>query len=162
MRSKLLALILALNVMGWAQAATSNTAPVPEQNSAAAEAKADCPCCEKMGDVHDHAAMHKDMQACMHSKDGKDGMACCAGKDSKDGMPCCSGKDGKNTMACCQGKEANATAKDAKTASCCGSSSKSQEKEVSCCSAKDGKSAKGCCGANSCGKQNAEHATPGN
>jgi len=150
MKSKLLAMILLLNVMCWAQTATPNPVPAPEQKSTAADAKAACPCCEKMGEMHDHAAMHKDMQACMHSKEGKDAMDCCAGKD------------GKEAMACCHDKEANATAKDGKTASCRGAG-KCEGKEMSCCASKDGKNAKGCCAGNSCGKHDhAEHATPGN
>lgn len=147
MKSKLLAMILMLNVMCWAQTATP--APAPEQKSAPAEAKPNCPCCEKMGDMHDHAAMHKNMQACMHTKDGKDAMDCCAGKD------------GKSEMACCHDKGVNTTAKDGKT-SCCGAG-KCEGKEISCCAAKDGKSAEGCCGGNSCSKHDhAEHAAPGN
>jgi len=150
MKSKLLAMLLLLNVMCWAQTATPNPVPAPEQKSTPADAKPGCSCCEKMGDMHDHAAMHKDVQACMHSREGKDAMDCCAGKD------------GKEAMACCHGKEANATAKDGKTASCC-AAGKCEGKEMSCCASKDGKSAKGCCAGNSCGKHDhAEHATPGN
>lgn len=162
MKSKWLAMILLLNVMCWAQTATPNPVPAPQQKSTPADAKPGCPCCGKMGAMHDHAAMHKDMQACMQSKEGKDAMDCCAGKDSKDAMSCCSGKEGKNAMPCCHDKEATATAKDGKTASCCGGA-KGEGKEMSCCAAKDGKSAEGCCGGNSCGKHDhAEHATPGN
>ena len=151
------AIILALNVACWAQTAT----PAPEQKSAP-EAKSSCPCCDKMGEMHDHATMHKDMQACMQSKDGKGAMDCCGGKDGKEAMSCCSGNDAKNATACCHDKEANATAKDGKAASCCGAG-KCEGKEMSCCAAKDGKSAIGCCAGDSCGKHDhAEPATPGN
>jgi hypothetical protein len=160
MKSKLLAIILAWNVMCWAQTTTPNPTPAPEKKAAPADAKSGCPCCEKMG--HDHATMHKDMQACMHSKEGKDAMGCCSGKDSKVAASCCSGNEGKNAMACCHDQGANATAKDEKAASCC-AGGKCEGKEMSCSTAKSGKSTEGCCGGNSCGKhEHAEHATSGN
>jgi hypothetical protein len=149
MKSKLFAMILALNVVCWAQTATPNSVPAAGQ-TAPAEAKAGCSCCEKMGDMHDHAAMHKDMQACMHSKDGKDARDCCAGKDSKSAMPCCHDKD------------ANATAKDGKAASCC-AEAKCEGKEMSCCTTKTAEAAHGCCAGNSCRKhEHAEHTAAGN
>jgi hypothetical protein len=153
MKSKLLAVLLALNVMCWAQTSTTpNPAPAPEKKSAPAEAKPACPCCEHMG--ADHAAMHNGMESCCMHKDA-------AGKD-KDAMSCCAGMDDK--MACGRAKDNKATAKDDKApASCCGSGKCAAGKEMSCCAAKAGDADHDCCGGNACGKHDhAQHAAPGN
>lgn len=150
MKFKLLAVLLALNVMCWAQTATTpNPAPTPEKKTAPAEAKTECPCCEHMS--ADHAAMHKGMEGCCAHKDA-------AAKDSKEAMSCCAGADGK--MACGHDKDTKATAKDGKDAMSCCAGGKCEGKEMSCCTAKAGAAANGCCGGNSCGKH--EHAAPGN
>jgi hypothetical protein len=156
MKAKLLAILLGLSVMSWAQSATPNPTPAPEQKTAPAEAKHECPCCEKMGAMHDHAAMHdhgamKDMEGCCMHKDA-------AAKDGKEAMSCCAGVEGK--MACGHETDAKATAKDGKAPASCCAGGKCEGKEMSCCA---GEAAHGCCGGNSCGKhEHAEHAAPGN
>lgn len=118
MKHKLLALILALTLVSWAQTATP-TAPADQPKSTEQEK---CACCDKMA-----SADAKGAKMCArHSKDAKHGAGCC---DGKEGMSCC-GKDGHSCMkdkqaaaACCKncGKE--------KTASCCGG-----ECKEGCCS----------------------------
>jgi hypothetical protein len=136
MKRNLIAILLALTVMSWAQSTTPNQDP--DRKSAPADAKPGCPCCDKMASA-DHRSMHRDMTACMHhdAKDGKEAMACCGGKDAQDASSRC-------------GKDAKACSKDGKT--------------MACCSAKDGDATShGCCGGDSCEKHDHhEHATPGN
>jgi hypothetical protein len=120
MKYKMLALILALTVISWAQTATQSTPSTPQQNAAPEKAK--CACCDKMA-----ASDSKDGHAaCMHKHDGKEMASCCAGKDEKS---CCSGKDAKSCM------------KDDKTADCC------KGKEGMKCDRRAAKDCgKGCCG----------------
>lgn len=145
MKHNLIALILAVTVMSWAQSSTP--APAPGQNST--PAKASCPCCEKMA-----SADHKGMDCCMHHD--------ATGKDSKE-MPCCVGKDAKDS-SCCGGKDAKSSSKDDKAAaSCCGAGKPGEGHEMACCAkdAKDG--ANGCCSSKQCGKhEHADHPTSGN
>ena len=152
MKRNLIAILLALTVMSWAQSTTPTQTPAPDQKSAPADAKPGCPCCEKMSSA-DHSSMHKDMKACMHhdAKDGKETISCCGDKDAKDAASCC-------------GKDAKACSKDGKTMACCAEGKCAEGHEMACCSAKDGDAAShGCCGGNSCGKHDHhEHATPGN
>jgi hypothetical protein len=90
----MLALILALTVVSWAQTAIQTTPSTPQTP----ETK--CACCDKMA-----ASDSKDAHAaCMGKHDGKEMASCCAGKDEKS---CGSGKDAKSCM------------KDAKVADCC-------------------------------------------
>src|ERR1700758_1125149 len=120
MKFKMLALILALTVISWAQTATQSTPPTPQQVTATENAKGAC--CDRMADVKGGHA------ACMHNHNGKDMASCCAGKDAKS---CCGGKDAKSCM------------KDGKTADCC------KGKEGMKCDRKAGKDcSKGCCGSN--------------
>jgi hypothetical protein len=155
MKHKLLALLLALTAMSWAQSTTPNQTLAPEQKSAPADAKPACPCCDKMAD---HAAMHKDMECCANhkasAKDDKEATSCCSEKDAKGEMSCCGDKDAKACM------KKNGTKDDKSSASCpkdkCG-----EGHEMACCSAKEG-SASGCCHGNQCGKHNHEPASPGN
>jgi hypothetical protein len=156
MKRKLVTILIALTTMAWAQSATPNQTPAPEQKTAPATAKPACPCCDKMASA-DHSSMHKDMQACMHhdasaKADGKDAMQCCAGKDAKDAASCCGGRDMK------------ACAKDDKSAACCAGGKTGEGHEMACCSAKPGDaSSPGCCGGNSCGRhEHQEHSAPGN
>ena len=146
MKPKLIALFLALTMVSWAQTSTPNPVPTPEQKSTPADAKATCPCCDKMAE---HADMHEGMACMRHAaKKGdkaskKDAMACC-GKDMKES--CCSGKDGKSCskdgkMACCDGKSG-------------------EGKEMACCADKPGKGHE-CCGGMQCGKHDPS-STPGN
>lgn len=129
MKYRILALILALTVVSWAQTATQSAPSTPEKNTASEKGK--CACCDKMaksGSMDEHAA-------CMRKHhDGKDMASCCAGKDDKS---CCGGKDAKSCM------------KDGKMdASCCKDGcGKDKEKTASCCDHKAGKGCgKGCCG----------------
>lgn len=149
MKHKLIALLLASTMMSWAQTSTPNQAPPSDQKPAVADAKAGCPCCDKMSG---HADMHEGM-ACMRQTSAKkkdksskkEAMACC-GKDMK--ASCCAGKDGQSCskdgkMACCEGKPGEA-------------------KEMACCAGKDGK-AHECCGGMPCGKHDRQDpAAPGN
>jgi len=104
MKPKMLALILALTVVSWAQTSTQNTPTGPQQSTAPA-GKAKCACCDKMAstDMNDMkgCCAHHDMQ----SKDSKETASCCSGKDAKS---CCGG----------DGKSCARSDKDAKAASC--------------------------------------------
>jgi hypothetical protein len=150
MKRNLIAILLALTVMSWAQSSNPNQTPAPDQ-TAPADAKPACPCCDKMASA-DHGSMHKDMKACMHhhAKDGKEAMACGGGKDAK-GVACC-------------GKDAKACSKDGKAMACCADGKCAEGHEMACCSAKDGETAShDCCGGNSCGKHDHHQNTePGN
>src|SRR4029077_14482800 len=82
MKYKVMAFLLALTMMSWAQSATTS-------QSAATEAKSGCACCEKMS-----SAENKDGKSCMrHKGAAKDNAEGCSGKDS-----CCKEKDGKSCM----------------------------------------------------------------
>ena len=122
MKYKMLALILALTVVSWAQTTTQNTPSTPQPSTAPEKAK--CACCDKMA-----ASDSKDAHAaCMHNHDGKEMASCCAGKDEKS---CCGGSDVKSCM------------KDGKMTDCC------KGKDGMNCDRKDGKDClKGCCGSN--------------
>ncbi len=114
MKHKMLALILALTVVSWAQEATQTAPAAPQQSTE----KAKCPCCDKTASAdakgeccahHDHAMASGDMKGMSCSR--KDGKSCCGGKDAKScmkgekGESCCKdcGKD-KTASACCGGK----------------------------------------------------------
>ena len=118
MKFKMLALILALTVVSWAQTETQSTPSTPQQNAAPEKAK--CACCDKMA-----ASDSKDGHAaCMHKHDGKEMASCCAGKDEKS---CCGGKDAKSCMKddkmadCCKGKDGMKCDRKAGGKGCCGS-----------------------------------------
>jgi hypothetical protein len=101
MKHKMLALILALTVVSWAQTATQTSPADPQPGTAPAE-KTKCACCEKMASTDSKDA---GMSCSRHAKHGKEMASCCTGKNAKS---CCSDKDGKSCM------------KDDKTAaSCC-------------------------------------------
>ena len=120
MKYRILALILALTVVSWAQTATQTTPSAPQQNATTEKSK--CACCDKMA-----ASDSKDAHAaCMGKHDGKEMASCCAGKDAKS---CCGGKDAKSCM------------KDGKMADGC------TGKDGMKCDRKAGKDCgKGCCG----------------
>jgi len=150
MKHKLIAILLALTIASWAQTATPNSTPSPEQKAAPADTKAGC--CDKMAE---HADMHKGM-ACMRHPDASKTDK--QDKQSVKGSPsCCAGKDAKNS--CCAGKEGKSCSKGAKS-SCCDKKS-GEGHEMACCSAKDGK-ADSCCGGMQCGKHDHEPDAPGN
>ncbi len=123
MKHKMLALILALTVVSWAQEATQTTPAAPQQSTTPEKAK--CSCCDKMA-----------------SADAKSEHSCCAhhdhSADSKEGASCCAGKDGKS---CCGGKDAKSCMRADKGASCCKDCAK--DKTASSCSG--GRCEKDCC-----------------
>lgn len=145
MKYKVLALILALTVVSWAQKATQTAPPDLQQNAAPAE-KAKCSCCDKMA-----SSDAKDGQSCCarhgHHAGMKD-MSCCAGKNGK---PCGGGKDAKSCMrgdknvaSCCKGRCCGKDAKDKTAISCCGGKC-SRDDMKGCCSQMKGETAKNCC-----------------
>lgn len=118
MRYKMLALILALTVISWAQTATPNSSANPQAGTQSSE-KAKCPCCDK-------------------TANGKGTVACAShGKHSKEMASCCAGKDGK----CCGGEEAKACMKGDKN--CCSDCMK--DKTASCGPACEKQCKTGCC-----------------
>jgi len=151
MKYKMLALILALTVLSWAQTATPTT---PQQSTVPAD-KAKCPCCDMMAaadakDAPTCCARH-DMKSAMKDKDGKEMASCCAGKDAKatggnDAMSCMKNDKDKTAASCCKdGCSKDSCGKDKTAAACCcGSCGKDGEK--GCCSGKKTeKSAQSCC-----------------
>ena len=147
MRYKMLALILALTVLSWAQTATQTPASTPQQSTAPAD-KAKCGCCDKMT-----AADSKDAPACcahhdMQAKDGKEtasgksAMSCCSGKDAKSCMR--SGKEKTATSCCKDGCSKDSCGKDKTAAACCGTTC-SKDGKGCCSSKKTEKTAKNCC-----------------
>ena len=124
MKYKMLALILALTVLSWAQTATNNPTPPASQNaSSQKDAKAACPCCQKM--------------------EGKEAASCCSHKADA---------QSKSENSCCGGKDCSSCMKDDKTAACakgncCG------EGKGCCAESKNGeKTTMACCNGSSCMK----------
>src|SRR5215831_4893259 len=113
MKFRIIALILALSVSGWAQTAAQDS---PAQ-SAPQPPKAQCACCDK--------AAESGAGCCHHSKeqDGKSASACCGGRE---GSGCC----GKG-MKC---EKPDATAKND---GCCGDKPCGGEGK-SCCGKPEG------------------------
>jgi hypothetical protein len=121
MKYKLIAFVLALTAVSWAQTATQPEPSAPQQPPAATE-KSACPCCEKVAtaeakDAHSCCA-HHDMAA----TEGKEPMSC-AGK-SKDKASCCNHSE---AMSCSRSKDT--------TAACCGSDKCEKDGEKGCCAA---------------------------
>jgi hypothetical protein len=124
MKHKLVAVILALTVISWAQTSTQTNPSTPE--------KSKCACCDKMavGATDDHAA-------CMRGRHA----------DAKEMASCCTGKEGKS---CCEGKDAKSCMKGDKTASSCCKDGYGTDKMASCCDRKGAKGCgKGCCASKS-------------
>jgi len=130
MKHTLLALILALTAVSWAQDAT----PAPSTEPQTSTEKQKCACCDKMS-----ASDSKDMKMCArHGKHAKGAKgSCCAGEKamsccSKDGKSCM--KDDKTAAACCKN-----CGKDKTASSCCGKDcvegccSKNVEAAMNCC-----------------------------
>lgn len=146
MRYKMLALVLTLTVVSWAQTATQNAPSTPQQSTHPVE-KAKCSCCDKTA-----------------AADAKETLACCAhhdmsAKEIKAGS-CCAGKNAsaKRAMSCMRnGKHENASCcKDSCSNEGCGKDSSTKDKTASarcdgkdrksCCSGKKAeKTAKSCC-----------------
>lgn len=136
MKHKMLALILALTVVSWAQTATQTSPADPQPGTAPAE-KTKCACCEKMASTDSKDA---GMSCSRHAKHGKEMASCCTGKNAKS---CCGDKDGKSCMkddktaaSCCK----NNCGKDKTASACCGGKSckdgccsKKTESAMSCC-----------------------------
>lgn len=112
---KMLAMILVLTVLPWAQTSTPNNAEATAQS----KAKTECPCCQKMADAkdgksccahHDMAAKDGEAMSCC-SKDGKSCMkgdkkemaACAKAGCCAEGKDCCKKEGDKSAMACCSG-----------------------------------------------------------
>ena len=146
MRYKMLALILALTVMSWAQTATQTTSSTPQQSTHPADKPKSC---DKMA-----PSDSKDAPACcahhnMQSNDGKETASCCAGKHSMSGakgaMSCM--RNGKHENASCckdgcgkKGCSKDCCAKDKTASACCNGKDRK-----SCCSGKKAeKTAKNC------------------
>lgn len=138
MKHKMLALILALTVVSWAQEATQTTPSAPQQSTAPAD-KAKCACCDKMASAdakgehsccahHDHSADTKDMA----SGAGKDGKSCCGGKDAKSCMRAEKGAGSCCKDSCAKDKTAAANCGDKCGKGCC-SSKKMEHAGMSCC-----------------------------
>ncbi len=140
MKHKMIALILALTVMTWAQTATQTAPAAPQQSTAPAE-KGKCPCCDKMAKADTSGA-----PACCakHSSEGKETASCCAGKDEKS---CCAGKDAKACMRNTKDKAACCTecGKDKTVATCCGGKCGRDCGKECCSSVKAEKTASNCC-----------------
>ncbi len=101
MKHKLLALVLALTPMSWAQTEAPAPAPAPQQNTAPAEKKA-CSCCDKMSGAKSAEGPSCCARAQATASDGKT-PSCCAGKSAG----CCSDK---NAKSCTRSMEQTATA----------------------------------------------------
>src|SRR5258708_4477250 len=92
MKYKVMAFLLALTMMSWAQSATTS-------QSAATEAKSGCACCEKMSSAED-----KDGKSGRKKENRADRCAkgkCWKGKERKG----CPGKEGKKAKKCCEGMQ---------------------------------------------------------
>ena len=143
MKYKMLAAILALTVMSWAQTTTQTTPSAPQQSTASAD-KDKCPCC-------DEKAMAKEEKSCCHHEMvgmDKKAMSCCMGEKASS----CCGKEGSSCMKEDKAKTAAATCGDQ-----CG-----KDHEKGCCAShkKDEKAAMNCCG-KTCGDHCASHTASG-
>jgi len=120
--------IIALGAFSWAQTATPTKANPTQPSTAGVPAatKADCPCCQKMGDSKATAS------CCAHHQDGsaKSEMSCCKGKEGKDAMSCMKGDKDKSAEACCS----NGKCGDGKEG-CCSKTDKKTEQAMACCGA---------------------------
>jgi hypothetical protein len=153
MKYKMLALIVALTVVSWAQTETQTAAPAAPQTTAPAD-KAKCACCDKMaaGEMKEmksccahHDMQGKDMQGKdVQAKDGKEMASCCAGKEGMSGKDAkaCMRKGKDKTASCCKGDGKNSCCKDKIASACCGD--KCEKDGKGCCGGKD-KTAKSCC-----------------
>ena len=139
MKFKMLALILVVTIITWAQNATPTTPSAPQQSDAPA-AKDKCPCCDKMAaDAKDApvSCMHHEMKAGESEKKE----SCCAGKDAmssdaKGAMSCMKGDKDKPAASC-----GDQCSKDKDAAARCGGKDCGKD----CCSKKGEKTAKSCC-----------------
>lgn len=116
MKFRLLAVILTLSLVCWAQDTPSASTP----NSTPAPAKS---CC------HHASADAKDTMSCCGGNkcQMKEGKSCCAGMDMKDAKSC-SGKDMKKCMKQCK---KNGGCADGK---CCGAAA--EKSAMNCCGTK--------------------------
>jgi hypothetical protein len=150
MRYKMLALILALTVVSWAQTATQTTTSTPQQSTVPSD-KAKSACCDKMA-----AADAKDAPSCcarhdMQAKDAKEMASCCAGKNAmssggRDAMSCMKGDKDKTATSCCKdGCSKDNCGKDKTAAACCGGTCGKNGEKGGCSGMKGEKTAKRCC-----------------
>ena len=122
MKTKLVALLLALTLTAWAQTAVQQASP--QDKPAVGETKDAMSCCHGM---KDH---------------GADAMSCCK-HEAKAGQ--------ENTMSCCSGKSGKASCMKAekdKSAGCCGGDAGCCKDAKGCCgeSKDDNKTSMNCCG----------------
>ena len=130
MKYKMLALVLALTVVSWAQTATP-ASPSTQEQSAPTDKKGSC--CDKADAKDAHACCaHHDMK----DKSGKE-VASCGGKDAKS---CTRKSDDKTAASCCK----DSCSKDKTASACCGGDC-GKEGDKGCCSKKGDKTAKSCC-----------------
>jgi len=139
MKYKMLAAILTLTVMSWAQTTTQTVPSTPQQSTAASD-KDKCPCCNKTNTAKEEKS------CCHHEMAGMDNkaMSCRTGEKASS----CCGKDEKSCMKGDKGKTAAATCGDQ-----CG-----KDREKGCCAShqKDDKTAMNCCG-KTCGEHCSTH-----
>jgi len=162
MKYKMLASIVALTVVTWAQTSNSNPTSATQPSTSPAE-KSRRACCDQMAvagakQAHFCCAHHD-----MNDKDSKEKASCCAEKDakssdSKHAMSCMkNGKDASAASCCKEGCSKESCGKDKTAATCCdGSCGKDGEK--GCCSTKKTeKTAKNCCAGNLLSKSEWTH-----
>jgi hypothetical protein len=141
MKYKIIALMLALTVMTWAQTATP-TAPSTSQSAVPAD-KAKCQCCDKMAAADAKDAHASCMRHDMKAGDSKEKKSCCEGKEAS------SSNDKDAAMSCMKGDKEKAAAsscgdkcgKDKTAAACCDGKDCGKD----CCSKKAEKTAASCC-----------------
>ena len=133
MKYKMIALMLALTIVSWAQTPTQS-APSSAPPSATTTDKEKCPCCEKTATANDKDAAH-----CPHhskkSQQSKEMTSCCKGKDAKSCM-----RKGNDKAGCC----GDSCGRD-KTAAGCNGTVCAKECGKTCCSSKTEKAATNCC-----------------
>jgi hypothetical protein len=116
MKIRLIAIILALAALSWAQTPTPTKPNATEPSTAAAPAatKADCPCCQKMAEgnagesccAHHQDASVKSEASCCERTEGKEAISCMKGDKDKSADACCeNGKCGEGKEGCCSKSE---------------------------------------------------------
>ena len=149
MKARILAVVLLFAAVSLAHTSCppAPNPPQPQAQPTQPDAKANCPCCEKMAAAKDMNA--KDVEMCCarhHDASSDSPMSCCQGKDGKAAMSC-----GKGDAGCCGDK---ASGKDDK--GCCDHCAKGTEQaRMSCCA---GNHEHGDMAHGHCGMMNHDHA----
>lgn len=131
MKHKILALVLALTIVAWAQTAPKGQPSTSQSN--ASGAKGEGSCCERSSGAKDSCPHHA-----KHAGEGKEQASCCTGKDAKscqksakNGASCCGEKCGQDKAACSREECAKACKNEccskatAKAGRCCASETRS-------------------------------------